>query len=62
MGDEPLERLGEPQFLERGWTEVGENAAVLALKRFDLGLDRARRSASGGIVADPFRQHRGARA
>ena len=62
MGDERLERLGEPQFLERGWTQIGQNAAVLALKRFDLGLDRARRCASRGIVAKLFRQHRGARA
>ena len=60
MGDERLERLGEPQFLERGRTKVGQNATVLALKGLDLGLDRARRRSSSGIVADLFRQRRGA--
>ena len=60
MGDERLERLGEPQFLERGRTKVGQNATVLALKGLDLGLDRARRRSSSRIVADLFRQRRGA--
>jgi two-component system invasion response regulator UvrY len=56
MGDKRLERLGKPQFLKRGRAQVREDAPVLALERLDLGLDRARRRASGGIVANLLRE------
>ena len=58
MRNQRLERLDKTELLERGRAQIGKDPPVLALQLSDLGLDRARGCARGGLVADRLRQHR----
>ena len=51
---ERLQRRGQPELLERGGPQVGEDAAILALQGFHLIADRDRRF--GGARAPPRRR------
>lgn len=61
MCDERAKRLGKPELVERSRTEIGKDAPVLDLQRFDLRLDRVRRRGGGGIAAGLLGENRRAR-